>query len=367
MKKVVVTGGHMTPALAVIEELKRKGWEVVYVGRKHALEGDAAISQEYQEVRRRGITFIALTSGRLQRSLTRFTFLSLVKIPVGLWQSFFYLLRQRPDAILSFGGYLAVPVVMSAWICRIPVVTHEQTLSPGLANRLISRLAQKICISWVETATFFPKNKIVLTGNPIRREALIPQATFELPQNFPCIYITGGNLGAHSINTAVAPILTQLLAEYVIIHQCGNALKYNDYAYLLQQKKRLPLSLQKRYFPVEYIESRFIGSVLQQADLIVTRAGANILSEIVALKKIALFIPLPWSGLDEQLKNAQYLVSRGAADMLLQTELTNERLLTAIQTLFKQKHQRLKNLNKISSTFNRNAASQIAEVVESVA
>jgi len=150
-KKIVVTGGHLTPALAVIEKLRQDGWQIVFFGRKHALEGDPAVSVEYKILKEQGIPFVNLTSGRLQRSLTRYTISSLLKIPLGLIQSFYYLLKFKPNVILSFGGYLALPVALAGWILRIPIVTHEQSVIPGLATRIITHFAKKICVSWPQT------------------------------------------------------------------------------------------------------------------------------------------------------------------------------------------------------------------------
>src|SRR5437016_2502209 len=166
MKKVLITGGHLTPALAVLEELQSKKWSVAYVGRKYALEGDTSFSAEYQVIHQKDISFHNITTGRLQRSFTRFTLLSLLKIPIGFLQSTFILLQERPSLVMSFGGYIAVPIVIVAWLCGIPIITHEQTIKPGLANRIIAWFADVICVSWKESASHFPAAKTVVTGNP---------------------------------------------------------------------------------------------------------------------------------------------------------------------------------------------------------
>src|SRR6185437_3796515 len=142
------------------------------VGREYAFEGDSALSLEYQTAKRLGLAFEPLTTGRIQRKFTKHTFGSLAKIPVGLTQAKKIITRFQPDIVLSFGGYVSVPVVLAAAANRVPIVIHEQTLQAGLANKIASRFAAKICISWEESAKYFPKNKIVLTGNPLRKEFL---------------------------------------------------------------------------------------------------------------------------------------------------------------------------------------------------
>ena len=164
-------GGHFSPALAVIKQMP-KDWDVLLVGRKHTFEGDSALSLEYQTAQRLGLQFETITTGRLQRKLTRHTFSSLVKMPVGMAQAKKILAKYKPDVVLSFGGYISVPVVLAAAIQRLPIIIHEQTLQAGLANKIAARFAAKICISWEESAKFFPRSKVILTGNPLREEFL---------------------------------------------------------------------------------------------------------------------------------------------------------------------------------------------------
>src|SRR3990170_2659026 len=156
--KFVVTGGHMTPAVAVLEELFKKEREtkesvrILYVGRKYAMEGDRSTpSVEYQYILRLGVSFASLVTGRVQRVFTWYTIPSLLKIPIGFFHALFILLRFRPDAILSFGGYIAVPVVVTGWLLGIPIVTHEQTLTFGRANKVIEVFAKKIAVSWEDS------------------------------------------------------------------------------------------------------------------------------------------------------------------------------------------------------------------------
>ena len=227
-----------------------KNWQIFFVGRKYPLEGDKAVSLEYRIIEKLGIPFFELTTGRFQRRFTRYTISSLFKIPLGLIQSFFVIKKTSPDLILSFGGYLALPIVLTGWFLKIPIVTHEQTMSPGLANKLIAFLAQKICLSWPETPKNFPKKKAVLTGNPIRKEIFNYQLSiinYQLSEKkLPLIYITGGSLGAHSINKVVMQILPKLLKKYRIIHQCGDSQAYQDFKKLQVTSCKLQEKLRKR-------------------------------------------------------------------------------------------------------------------------
>lgn len=337
MKKIVITGGHLTPAMAVISGLKKEGgWQIFYLGRSRAMEGDKTASVESQVVPSLDVSFIPITSGRFQRRFTRYTILSLFKVPVGFFQAFFLLLKVRPDVIVSFGGYVSVPVVAAGWLLKIPILTHEQTTVFGLASRINSFFAKKIAVSFRESQRYFPKNKVCYTGNPIReeifeaREPLDPQIASILKKDgLPLIYVTGGSQGAHVINMAVIKALPQLLKKYAVIHQSGE----RDYKKLLVSRKSLPETLKKRYLVTKYIGLSEIGWVLKNAALVVSRAGANTVCELAALGKPAILIPIPWSYRDEQMRNAQMLAKKGLAEILPQHKLSGRTLLETIKKI----------------------------------
>ncbi|MEK7451076.1 MAG: glycosyltransferase, partial [Patescibacteria group bacterium] len=163
--RVIIIGGHLSPALSIIEKLPKTD-KVLFIGRKYVFEGDQALSLEYKTIQSLKIPFVNLITGRLQRKFTKHTIPSLLKLPYGFMRSILALIKFQPDVVLSFGGYLSFPVVLSAFLLRIPIVIHEQTLEAGLANKILSVFAKKICISWETSRKFFPKGKIVLTGNP---------------------------------------------------------------------------------------------------------------------------------------------------------------------------------------------------------
>ncbi|SRR6266568_1950201 len=324
-------GGHFSPALAVIEQMPKE-WEVLLVGRKYAFEGDQALSLEYQTAKRLGLPFEPLTTGRFQRKLTRHTLFSLAKMPLGFAQANNIITSFQPDVVLSFGGYISVPVVLAAASKRLPIVIHEQTLHAGLANKFASRFAARICISWKESEQFFPKQKTVLTGNPLRKEFLNAQTS---PQpspkkrgsdEFPLIYITGGSGGAHGINVLIEGCLEKLLEKFSIIHQTGDAKEFNDFDRLEKAKAQLPQELQKRYEVKKFIEPEKVINILQQADLVISRSGINTVTELLYLGKPSLLIPLPYGQHNEQLANANFVKKIGLAQVVDQLKILPEEL-----------------------------------------
>lgn len=331
--KVVFVGGHHTPALAVMASLSsqletgRKSYNFYWIGHKYSMWGDKRESAEYREVTALNIPFYDLKAGKLYRTYHP---LKLLRLPIGFLQALFYIGKLRPQLVMSFGGYLAVPVTLVSWLLRIPVFTHEQAVSPGLANRFIAPFAKKIFISFPESRQYFPENKTVVTGNPLRKEI------FEISQpiifssdreKFPTIYITGGKQGGHSINRAVGGVLRELLSHFNLIHQCGSSTVYGDFQYLFGEAKKLPGSLSDGYILKEYFTSGQVGSVFAKADFVLSRSGANIVSELAALNKPAILIPIPWSSGNEQENNAKVLVKAGLAVILPQTDLSGETLL----------------------------------------
>jgi len=277
--KVLITGAHFTPAVAVVEELKKnKNTKIVYVGRATTQEGDPSPSVESQILPQIGVKFIPTTSGRLQRSFTIYTIPSLFKIPIGFLQALWIIVRERPDVILSFGGYVAMPMVFAGWLFSIPIIVHEQTLVSGLANKLSAFFADKTAIS-------FPNKKLnektILTGNPLRKDILDKGVKLTHPkggifdvakkEKLPVILITGGNQGSHTINLAVEKALSKLKKITCIIHVTGDS-KFRDF-------ERLEKYQDDHYLVEKWSGSEW-GAVLPRVDLVVSRAGINTLSEM---------------------------------------------------------------------------------------
>jgi UDP-N-acetylglucosamine--N-acetylmuramyl-(pentapeptide) pyrophosphoryl-undecaprenol N-acetylglucosamine transferase len=341
MKKIVITGGHLTPALAVIKKLQKEGgWKILFIGRKHTMEGDKGLSIESQLIPQLGVNFVHIEAGRFQRKLTRYFLPAILKIPLGFLQAFGYVRNFKPDIILSFGSYLALPVVLVGWLSGVPVISHEQAVVPGLATKLISLFAQKTAISWKETQKYLPKNKVVLTGNPIREEILKVSHTPYLPcrqagaiHHTPTVYITGGNQGSHVINETVNHCLPKLLEKYRIIHQCGTVEYYGDYEKLKAKSSKLKAPLRNRYRLARWFNSEELSEIFEQVDLVVSRAGANIVTELAFLAKPAILIPFPLG--KEQQTNARILSDVGLARIISQEELSSERLFEEIKLQIK--------------------------------
>lgn len=332
MTKILVTGAHFTPAVATIEELRKEdGVEIVYVGRDTTLEGDVAPSVESKVIPSLGIKFIPITTGRLQMAFTPYTLLSLLRIPVGFIQALVIVLSQKPDVVLSFGGYLSVPTVIVGWLFSIPIIVHEQTLVSGLANKISSLFADKIAISFKQN-NFSYEDKIILTGNPIRKQVLNPK-NFKLEH--PTILITGGNQGSHTINKVVEESLDRLTKLVSIIHITGDN-KFKDFERL---DRLVELEgLKGKYKVLKWIGEDW-GKVLSEVDLVVSRAGVNTLTELAYLGKPALVIPIPYLYQDEQNKNAKYFEKHGLVRILPQSKLSANSLLKDIKFM-------LKNLDK---------------------
>lgn len=333
MKKnrVLLTGGHAaTTAIAVVQEIRARNldWEIFFAGVKTAFEGKKAKTLESEALPKYGAVFLPLTAGRLQRKFTFWTVPSLLKIPVGFFQSVYYLLKFRPKVTLSFGGFASVPVVVASKVLGIPVVIHEQTASAGRANLFAARFADVIALAREESLSLFPVKRTIITGNPIMRE--ISSFVSEKTKETRTIFVTGGSRGSQNINNAVGAILPTLLKKYNVVHQTGEV----DYAKFLALKESLPGRTADKYTLFSQIDPVGIAKVYANSNLVIARSGANTVSDILALGTHAVFIPLPISYLDEQTKNAEYAVKFGNSEILKQKDLTPSVLLAKIDEYF---------------------------------
>lgn len=370
--KIVLIGGHLAPALSVLEALP-KNTQVLFIGRKYALEGDDALSLEYKTITSLDVPFVGLNTGRLQRKITRFTLFSLLKLPFGIIKSFLILIEFRPDIVVGFGGYVSIPVIFCAFILRIPVVIHEQTLEVGFANRIVSRFAKKICISWQTSAKYFPKDKVVMTGNPIRKFpilnslASLRSGQFSIFNNkLPTIYITGGSSGSHFINVLVEGIIEELLKKYNIVHQAGDAHEYCDFDRLKQLKESLPEKLRDNYILEKFIEPSQIGDILNLSSLIISRSGMNTVTELIHFEKPAILFPLPFAQNNEQLKNAKFLEKIGLGIVLHQAKANEKKLLQTIRLMVRNIDNYEINREKLGNFPGERAAQNIISVINYV-
>lgn len=325
---IVLTGGHAaTTAFAVIKSIKDKhpAWRIFWIGAKTAIEGKAVPTLESEIFSQEGVFLKPIFTGRIQRKFSVWTIPSLLKIPFGFIHALLLLAEIKPKAILSFGGFSSFPVTMVGSILGIPVVIHEQTAAVGRANRYAASFARKITLAREESRKYFPRGKCVVVGNPIRPEMEKIPAKEKLSSP-PLIFVTGGSRGSMTINSLIDEVLEKVLAKYCLSHQTGEL----DFAKFKKRKEGLPENLGSRYRIFSSIPPGEMSKILTKADLVVGRAGANTVSEIVAAKKPAILIPIPFSYLDEQTKNARFAEDFGLARVLPQEEATGQKLLDAI-------------------------------------
>lgn len=326
--KIVLTGGHAaTTALATVEELIRRGsWDIYWIGAKTAIEGKGIPTLESEIFPKIGVRSYKIVSGRIQRKLTFWTLPSLVKIPFGFVHAIFLLLKIKPKIILSFGGFASYPVVVVGFCLRIPIVIHEQTSAAGRANKLSARFAKRIALARESSKKHFPSSKCKIIGNPLLTQIaeIEPKDKIGKP---PTVFVTGGSRGSQTINTFVLNALEKLLKSYVVIHQTG----FLDYKKINELKDLLPNDLKERYEVYAVLDPLDIDGVYRRADIVVARAGANTVAEIVATKRPSVLIPIPWAYENEQRKNAEFAKEFGLAKILDQNTLSGSVLYDAIK------------------------------------
>ncbi len=375
-KKIVLTGGHITPALALIEVLKQvqddggsESWEVYFFGRTRAMRDDRDLSLEAKLVPRLGVKFIPLITGRYRRKVNLRNLYSMAKIPVGVIHALILLIKVKPDIVVSFGGYLGLPTVIAAWLLRIPSVIHEQTICAGLANRLSARFATKIAISFPTSKSYFPENKTIFTGNAMapgifnKDKNLIKKYTGKF-SNAHTIYITTGNQGARDVNKIILEALPKLLTKYNIIHQIGSTeSQMQEWKKAQEMLTTLPNNLSNNYFPVKFVPHEERGAAFSTADLIISRGGANTIWDIALLEKPAMIIPLEPTNMDEQLKNARYLEKAGLGKLIREEDLTPDTLINQINKMFdKLKSYKLK--SEYRKMFRKDGALKLYELIK---
>ena len=353
------TGGHIFPIIAVVEELRSRSFkDFIWIGQKGGKEEIWA--------RKIKVPFIGIPSGKLRRYLSIKNFFDIFKIIAGFINSLIILKKGKIDILFSKGGFVSVPPVIAASLYHIPVVTHESDITPGLANKINARFSNVIFVSFEETKNYFKNKNVVVTGNPIRKEIKNGDAErgrkflrsfLDLNEKIPIILVMGGSLGASSINKVVWSMLEKYPLEFYLIHQCGPG---NLNEKLTANKKA------DRYKQIEFID-REIGDVLKACDLVVSRAGAGAIYEIGYIGKPAIFIPLPLSGSrGEQLKNAQYLKQKRAADIIEDEDLNADILHKKIIELLNNDSLMKEMSKNIKEIIIRDAEKRIANEIQNI-
>ncbi|MDI9819677.1 MULTISPECIES: undecaprenyldiphospho-muramoylpentapeptide beta-N-acetylglucosaminyltransferase [unclassified Legionella] len=311
------TAGHVTPNLALIEALQHESWKIAYIGSKDGVEESM--------IKAVNIPYHAISSGKLRRYFSWRNFVDPFKILLGIIQAFFVLRKLKTDIVFSKGGFVAFPVVVAAFLNRIPVIAHESDMSPGLANRLSFPFVSKICLTFSGAKKHFKRlEKVELTGTPIRsglfngsREKGLALCGFKTDK--PCLLVMGGSQGANLLNKTLRACLPDLCTHYQVIHLCGKG------------KTDTALLSHNDYCQFEYANEE-LADLLAASDLIVSRAGANALYEILALEKPHVLVPLSAKvSRGDQLQNAHYFREQGISRVVEEKQLTPQTLLAAIE------------------------------------
>lgn len=332
--KIILTGGHAgTAALSVAEEIQKQNlnWEIHWMGPKNAMEGKKALSLEFKYFEKLNIRFHSIIFGKLHRKFSIWVILSIFKIPVGFVQALFYLMKIKPFVVLSFGGFASFPVVFVSKVLKIPVLIHEQTAVAGRANIYSSRFADKILLSRGTSKGYFPKSKSLVVGNPILSQYFINNNNNLQKTDIKTILIIGGSRGSQQINRLIKQALEKLLDKYKIIHLTGE-LDFKEFENIKNNlsKGKSNYNLFSSVDPYEML------GIYKKANLVISRAGANTVSELIALNIPSVFIPIPWVYLDEQTKNAEYASKFIPSVILNQNNITIKKLFDGIEYLINQ-------------------------------
>lgn len=352
MKRIILTGGgtagHVTPCIALLPELKVQGYDIQYIGSYDGIE--KKLIEEYH------IPYHGISSGKLRRYFDPKNFSDPFKVLKGYFEASKLLKKLKPDIVFSKGGFVTVPVVLAAKKHKIPVIIHESDMTPGLANKLALPSATKVCANFPETIKYLPAQKAVLTGTPIRKELFIGNPIkgrdfCGFTANKPIILIIGGSTGSRAINDAVKAILPELLKEYQVIHLCG--------------KGNVDESLKNKsgYVQYEYIKAE-LSDLFAAADMAISRAGANAICELLALRKPNVLIPLPAaSSRGDQILNAESFEKQGFSLVLKEENLDSDSLLKSIKIVMDNKQAYI---NAMSKSELNNSIDTIIKLIKDI-
>lgn len=353
------TMGSVSPLVAIYEELKSRdlSLEVLWLGTSNGPEKDF--------VAKYGIPFEHIVSGKLRRYLSLWNVLTPLEVLIGIIQSYFIMGKFKPDIVLTAGSFTAVPVVYAAWLKKIPRIVHQQDLEIGLANKLMAKKATLVTVTFSESESAFPGKKVVVTGNPVRREVLDASqdkalAFFNLNPNLPTILITGGGTGAQTINQVVLESLGDLISKYQIIHLTGKGKSINQQIADFYPREILKL-IEERYRAFEFLSQENYDA-MALADLVVSRSGFSTLTELAVLGKAAMIIPHP----GHQEINAQFFAKNNAIKILTQKDLTRENLISVIDYLMKNPGERQHLSQNISQLIDKNASRKYVGLIDDI-
>ena len=353
MKKIILTGGgtagHVTPNIALLPRLREAGFEITYIGSYNGIEKQLLKEQK--------IPYYGISSGKLRRYFDIKNFSDPLKVIKGLAQSIRLMRKIKPDLVFSKGGFVSVPVILAARFCHIPSIIHESDLTPGLANKLAIPNAAKVCCNFPETLKYLPEDKAVLTGSPIRSELLSgnkenARKNCNFTNEKPILFIVGGSSGSKFINDTIRGLLPELLKTYQIIHMGG--------------KGNIEESLNRTagYKQYEYIGAE-LSDIFALADLVISRAGANSICELLALQKPNILIPLSANASrGDQILNAQSFEKQGFSVVIEEEVITPDKLLNMIHETYKNRERYITAMKKSTMI---NSVDKIVTLIEETA
>ncbi len=352
MKKVLLTGGgtagHVTPNIALLPGLRESGFEIQYIG---SYEG-----MERKLIEHENIPYTGIATGKFRRYLSLKNLTDPFRVLKGYSEALKFIKTYQPDVVFSKGGFVSVPVVLAAKKCKVPVIIHESDMTPGLANRIAIPAATRVCCNFPETVKLLPAEKAVLSGSPIRKELLegSKEAAFKftgLSSKKPILMMMGGSTGSKIINETLRKILPDLLKEFQVIHLCG--------------KGNLDSSLtQEGYCQYEYI-SKELKDLFAAADIVLSRAGANAICELLALKKPNILVPLSAAvSRGDQILNAESFRKQGFSYVLQEEEMNEKSLMDAIHQVY---HNRIKYIDAMSCSNQSNGVDIVLDLIKQFA
>lgn len=352
MKRIILTGGgtagHVTPNIALLPRLKELNYDIHYIGSYNGIEKEL--------IEQFGIPYHGIATGKLRRYFSVQNFTDPFRVLKGMSEAKKLVKVLQPDVIFSKGGFVSVPVVLAGKSCKVPTIIHESDMTPGLANKLSIPSATKVCCNFPETLDHLPEGKAVLTGSPIRQELLRgdkfkAREFLNFKSDKPVILVVGGSLGAVAVNNAVRALLPELLKSYQIIHLCGKG------------KVDESLNGVEGYAQFEYIKEE-LKDLFALTDIVISRAGANAICELLALRKPNLLIPLSaTASRGDQILNARSFERQEFSVVLEEEELTNEVLLSAINKLYENRESYIETMKQSSQ---QNSIDTIIDLIESV-
>lgn len=352
------TGGHLFPLVAVAKKIKEKlGSEasILYVGSGAKIEKDVMAEE--------GIPAKYVMAGKMRRYFSLLNFVDFFKVPIGIIQALWILLVFMPDVIFSKGGYVAIPIVIAAWVYRIPIIIHESDAIPGTANRILEKFSDRVVISYPSTQSYFPASKTALWGNPVRNgvnEGNKEEArkNFSFTESKPVVFIFGGSQGSQIINDAVVRILPQMLQFVQVIHQTGES----NYENVVRMAGEQGIKAGREgYWVSGFMNFEQIQQAFALADLVVSRAGANNIAEIAANSKPSVLVPLEHSAQDHQRMNAYEIAKVGGTLVLEESNLGENMFWEKIQKILFDEELKKNMGAKINAFYHPQAADNIAE------